>query len=181
MGSDIPSIERSQHREYQYQDGQRCHSRRRSEDSRGKRARSLRRPPIPQKLQLWADDGTFEDPITKAVGRQQYEPQWYGLQTAFSEIERLHHEVTSGGNPISMDLRTRYVVKGIGKEQTIDSKINIFYDKATGKITKLEDKWGGKLPDSSFQNAFRKINAVTVPKMVGVPKNDEEDAARGNQ
>lgn len=29
--------------------------------------------------------------------------------------------------------------------------------------------------------AFRKINAVTVPKMVGVPKNDEEDAARGNQ
>ena len=51
-----------------------------------------------------------------------------------------------------MDLRTRYVVKGIGKEQTIDSKINIFYDKATGKITKVEDKWGGKLPDSSIQN-----------------------------
>lgn len=139
-----------------------------------------------------------------------------------------------------MDLRTRYVVKGINKEQTIDSKINIFYDKDTGKITKVEDKWDGKLPDSSFQNvsvdqlfnpwwwvhygegwawwawsftwntlpqrvcaaaksrfrgtmriteyglisfwqAFRKINAVTVPKMVGVPKNDEEDAARGNQ
>ena len=51
-----------------------------------------------------------------------------------------------------MDLRTRYVVKGIGKEQTIDSKINIFYDKTTGKITKVEDKWDGKLPDSSFQN-----------------------------
>ncbi|KAK3172983.1 hypothetical protein OEA41_006311 [Lepraria neglecta] len=137
--------------------------------------------PSLKKLQLWADDGTFEDPITKAVGRKQYEPQWYGLQAAFSEIERLHHEVTSSGNPISMDLRTRYVVKGISKEQTIDSKINIFYDKATGKITKVEDKWGGKLPDSSIQNAFRKINAVTVPKVVGVPKNDEEDAAKGNQ
>ncbi|MCJ1274818.1 hypothetical protein MMC21_002616 [Puttea exsequens] len=171
--------------------------------------------PSLKKLQLWDDDGTFEDPITKAVGRKQYEPQWYGLQAAFSEIERLHHEVTSAGNPIAMDLRTRYVVKGINKEQTIDSKINIFYDKATGKITKVEDKWDGKLPDSSFQNvsidqiinpwwwahyaeswgfwawsftwntwwwqAFRKINAVSVPKMVGVPKNDEEDAARGNQ
>jgi len=137
--------------------------------------------PSLKKLQLWADDGTFEDPITKAVGRAQYEPQWYGLQTAFSEIERLHHEVTSGGNPISMDLRTRYVIKGINKEQTIDSKVNIFYDNATGKITKVEDKWDGKLPESSIQNAFRKINAVTVPKMVGVPKNDEEDAARGNQ
>lgn len=51
-----------------------------------------------------------------------------------------------------MDLRTRYVVKGIGKEQTIDSKINIFYDKSSGKITKVEDKWDGKLPDSSIQN-----------------------------
>ena len=51
-----------------------------------------------------------------------------------------------------MDLRTRYVVKGINKEQTIDSKVNIFYDNATGKITKVEDKWDGKLPDSSIQN-----------------------------
>ncbi|KAL6717425.1 hypothetical protein ACLMJK_005340 [Lecanora helva] len=137
--------------------------------------------PSLKKLQLWDDNGVFEDPITKAEGRKQYEPQWYGLQAAFSEIERLHHEVTSGGNPISMDLRTRYVVKGIGKEQTIDSKVNIFFDKDTGKITKVEDKWDGKLPDSSFTNIFRQLNSVTVPKLVGVPKNDEEDAAKGNQ
>ena len=51
-----------------------------------------------------------------------------------------------------MDLKTRYVTKGISKEQTINSKINIFYDKATGKITKVEDKWDGQLPDSSFKN-----------------------------
>jgi len=51
-----------------------------------------------------------------------------------------------------MDIKTRYVVKGIGKEQTIASKINIFYDKASGKITKVEDKWNGNLPDSSFTN-----------------------------
>jgi hypothetical protein len=28
--------------------------------------------------------------------------------------------------------------------------------------------------------AFRRLNAVSVPKMVGVPKNAEEDAKRGN-
>lgn len=78
--------------------------------------------------------------------------QQYGLQTAFSEIERLHFEVTDGGNPIGLDLRTRYVVKGIGKEQTIDSKVLIFYDKVSGKITRVEDKWNGQLPDSWFQN-----------------------------
>lgn len=102
------------------------------------------------KLQLWKDDAIFEDPITVAKGREQYEPQWYGLQTVFSEIERLHHEVTSSGNPIEMDLKTRYVVKGIGKEQTVASKVMIYLDGE--KISKVEDKWDGKLPDSGIAN-----------------------------
>ena len=133
------------------------------------------RPSLP-KLRLWADDAEFQDPITNAQGRKQYEPQWvrsvpyhiaclpplsdvqYGLQAAFSEIERLHHEVTSGGNPIEMDLKTRYVVKGVNKEQTVDSKVMIFYDKTTGKVTKVQDKWNGNLPDSTFKNvSFRQI------------------------
>lgn len=118
---------------------------------------------------MWDDNGVFEDNITIATGRKQFEPQWvcdlplldlallkrqlkYGLQAAFSEIERLHHEVVSAGNPIGMDLKTRYVTKGISKEQTISSRINIFYDKDTGKITKVQDKWDGELPDSSFKN-----------------------------
>ena len=78
----------------------------------------------------------------------------YGLQTAFSEIERLHHEVTSGGNPIEMDMKTRYVVKGLGKEQTIASKINIFLT-PDGKINKVQDKWDGELPDSTIANVSR--------------------------
>ena len=70
------------------------------------------------KLQLWKDDAVFSDPITVAKGRKEFEPQWvcrlvmqnatfssntlpqYGLQTAFSEIERKDHSVTSSGNPI---------------------------------------------------------------------------------
>ena len=75
----------------------------------------------------------------------------YGLQSAFSEIERLSHEVTGSGNPISMNLSTRYVVKGIGKEQKIDSVILIHHD-GNGKIEKVEDKWDGKLPDSTISN-----------------------------
>lgn len=104
------------------------------------------------KLQLWSDEGEFTDPLTIAKGRKQYEAQWYGLQTAFSEIERLHHEVKSNGNPIEMDLKTRYVVKGIGKEQTIQSLILIHTDASGEKIVKVEDKWDGKLPESSIAN-----------------------------
>jgi len=78
-----------------------------------------------------------------------------------------------------MNLKTRYVVKGIGKEQTISSVVNIFTD-SNGKIEKVEDKWDGKLPDGPFSNAMRKLNAVTVPNIVGVPKNKQEDAQKGN-
>ncbi|KAF2110552.1 hypothetical protein BDV96DRAFT_603647 [Lophiotrema nucula] len=136
-------------------------------------------PSLP-KLQLWRDDATFTDPITIATGRDKYQAQWYGLQTAFSEIERQHHQVTDSGNPIILDLKTRYVIKGIGKEQIIASKVFIHLD-GEGKIAKVEDKWDGKLPDSSIANAFRHLNAVSVPKMVSVPKTDEEDAKKGNQ
>ncbi|EME44959.1 hypothetical protein DOTSEDRAFT_127776 [Dothistroma septosporum NZE10] len=131
------------------------------------------------KLQLWQDDGEFIDPLTIAKGRKQYEAQWYGLQTAFSEIERLSHEVKSNGNPIELDLKTRYVVKGIGKEQTIASKVLIHQD--GDKISKVEDRWDGKLPESSIAQFFQRVNANTVPYIVGVPKNAEEDAKKGNQ
>jgi len=50
-----------------------------------------------------------------------------------------------------MNLSTRYVVKGIGKEQKIDSVILIHHD-GNGKIEKVEDKWNGELPDSTFSN-----------------------------
>ncbi|KAJ4371255.1 hypothetical protein N0V83_004472 [Neocucurbitaria cava] len=136
------------------------------------------RPSLP-KLALWRDDATFTDPITIATGRDRYAAQWYGLQSAFSEIERLHHEVKDAGNPMLMDLKTRYVVKGIGKEQTIQSVVAIHLDEQ-GKISKVEDRWDGKLPDGAISNAFRHLNAVTVPKMINVPKNEEEDAKRGN-
>ena len=108
------------------------------------------RPSLP-KLRLWRDDATFTDPITIAEGRDKYSAQWYGLQSAFSEIERLNHQVKDAGNPILMDLRTRYVIKGLGKEQLIQSEVAIHLD-AEGKIAKVEDKWDGKLPDSSIAN-----------------------------
>lgn len=107
--------------------------------------------PSLKKLALWRDDATFTDPITIAQGRDKYAAQWYGLQSAFSEIERLHYQVKDAGNPILMDLKTRYVVKGIGKEQTIESVVAIHTDDQ-GKISKVEDKWNGKLPEGAIAN-----------------------------
>jgi hypothetical protein len=107
--------------------------------------------PSLQKLALWRDDATFEDPITIAQGREKYQAQWYGLQSAFSEIERQHHSVKDAGNPILMDLKTRYVIKGINKEQIVSSVVAIHLD-GEGKIQKVQDKWDGKLPDGAIAN-----------------------------
>lgn len=112
------------------------------------------------KLQLWDDDATFADNITIAKGRKQYEPQWYGLQSVFSEIERKSHEVTSAGNPIEMDMTTRYVVKGINTEKVISSKVLVHLDAAGEKIVKVEDKWGGNLPDGAIANVSSVLQYV---------------------
>jgi len=86
----------------------------------------------------------------------------YGLAVVFSEIERLHHEVTSAGNPIIMDLKTRYKVKGVGIEQIISSVVTITTNEK-GKIIKLEDKWNGKLPNNAFMDVC--LNLLVVKRL----------------
>lgn len=117
--------------------------------------------PSLHKLSLWSDTATFADPITLAEGRKQYAAQWYGLQAAFSSIERIKHEVTSAGNPIEMNLSTKYTVKGIGKEQRIDSVVKIWTERdgGEGSITKVEDKWNGEIPEGAFAkvSVLRKV------------------------
>lgn len=49
-----------------------------------------------------------------------------------------------------MDLKTKYTIKGIGKEQTIESVISIHTDTKGEKIVMVEDKWSGELPEGAF-------------------------------
>lgn len=46
-------------------------------------------------------------------------------------------------------MKTRYKVKGIGAEQTIESVVKIFTN-AEGKITEVQDRWNGNLPEGAF-------------------------------
>ncbi|KAJ8606811.1 hypothetical protein MRB53_040678 [Persea americana] len=94
-----------------------------------------------------------------------------------SNIERLGGQVTSSGNPIEMDLKTRYTVKGLGSQQTIDSKIKIWTEGEGDnmRISRVEDRWDDNLPDTTFKNAMRNLNSVVVPKLVSVPKSIEEE------
>lgn len=128
--------------------------------------------PTKQVLSTWADDATFNDPLTTAKGRKEFEAQWVGLAAAFSKIDILEHEVVNSGNPIVMNSRIKYTLKGLGTEKTIQSVVDIHTvgEEGTLKISRVDDKWDGQIPDGPIANAFRKLNAKTVPLMTGEPK-----------
>lgn len=45
-------------------------------------------------------------------------------------------------------MKTKYTVKGVGMEQTIESKIKIWTE--GGKIKEVQDRWNGELPEGVF-------------------------------
>ncbi|KAF3760029.1 hypothetical protein M406DRAFT_269825 [Cryphonectria parasitica EP155] len=130
--------------------------------------------PTLKHFSVWSQDATFTDPLTVATGYHKYAAQFYGLPALFKPIELQNHQVTSAGNPIELEMSNKYVVKGIKKEQVINSIVRIHVG-SDGKIDKVEDRWNGNLPDGAISDAFRKLNAVTVPTFVKVPKTEEED------
>ncbi|KAI1073535.1 hypothetical protein F5B20DRAFT_501266 [Whalleya microplaca] len=131
--------------------------------------------PTLKHLSLWSRTGVFLDPITAAEGYDKFAAQWYGLPAVFNPIQIQRHMVTSAGNPITLELTNKYTLKGIKREQVINSVVRIHVGQ-DGNIDKVEDRWNDKLPEGSISEAFRKLNAVTVPTIVKVPKSEEEDA-----
>ncbi|KDN63405.1 hypothetical protein CSUB01_11904 [Colletotrichum sublineola] len=168
--------------------------------------------PTLKHLSLWSKNATFQDNITVAEGYDKFAAQWYGLSALFNPIKIQSHTVTSAGNPIKLELKNSYTVKGVKAEQTMESVVQIEVGD-DGKIVKVNDKWNNNLPDGAFSQvrdslqvsfltaartlawlasqagvavfcrisgwrlfwALRKLNAVTVPAFVKVPKNEEED------
>ncbi|KAI8261572.1 hypothetical protein K4K53_000568 [Colletotrichum sp. SAR 10_77] len=130
--------------------------------------------PTLKHLSLWSKTATFQDNITIAEGYDKFAAQWYGLPALFDPIRIQSHTVTSAGNPIEFKLKNTYTVKGVKSEQTMESIVQIEVG-SDGKIAKVSDKWDNELPEGAFSQALRKLNAVTVPTLVKVPKTEEED------
>jgi hypothetical protein len=111
------------------------------------------RPSLP-KLALWRDDATYSGPFTLATGRAKYSAQWYGLRQAFSEIDRLNHQVKDAGNPMLVDLRINYVIRGLDKKQMVQSVAAIYLDDE-GRISKVEDRWDGQASEGGISEVSR--------------------------
>jgi len=130
--------------------------------------------PTLKHFHLWNRDATFTDPLTIARGFDKYAAQWYGLPTVFNPIQILSHKVTSAKNPIEMELRNKYTIKGFGYDQTIDSTVLIHMG-SDGKIDKVEDKWNGELPSGPVSEV-RDLdgNAPPPPAYNQIPVDDND-------
>ncbi|PHH65712.1 hypothetical protein CDD82_1638 [Ophiocordyceps australis] len=126
-------------------------------------------------LSLWQPTATFEDAIAMAQGYDAFAAQWYGLAAVFKAIKIQRHLVRAGGNPLELALSNSYVVKGLNKEQLIDSVVRIHVG-PDGRIAKVEDRWNDEMPEGAVGQALRRLNGSVTAKLVKVPKTDAEDA-----
>lgn len=100
------------------------------------------------------------------MGYDKFAAQWYGLPAIFSPIKIQSHKVVSSGNPIEIELSNKYTVKGIKKEQVMDSKVKIHVG-SDGKIDKVEDRWNDNLPDGGLSEVSQ-LSESTMRRAVGL-------------
>jgi hypothetical protein len=64
------------------------------------------------------------------------------------DIKMLRHKVTKTDPNIEVMCENRYTLKGLEKEQIIKSTVMVeLEDGERGRIKKIEDRWGGALPE----------------------------------
>lgn len=86
-----------------------------------------------------------------------------------------------------MDMKTRYVIKGINKEQIVSSVVAIYLD-GDGKIQKVQDKWDGKLPDGAIANVSivpsrskKRYRVMRVNSLPGFSSPERRDRTEADQ
>lgn len=59
--------------------------------------------------------------------------------------------MVSAGNSLEIDRVNRGNIKGLGTEQTIESKMKIWTTQEGSRIERVEGRWNEKLPDEAFK------------------------------
>lgn len=136
------------------------------------------RPTIEIFKRSWRPDAVFEDPISKCLGYKEYAPQWFGMPKLFPKSITLSRRVissTHNPNRIMYQQEQEYTVRGLGTKKVMKSLVVIELDE-NDMIVHLHDKWNGNdHPTRWGAHALRRLNAMTLPWFVSVPKLDKHD------
>ena len=119
-----------------------------------------------------------KDPLSKCIGYKEYAPQWYGMPKLFPKSVTLSHRVVSSThnpNRIMYQQEQEYTVRGLGTKKVMKSLVVIELDDHD-MIVHLHDKWNGNdHPTRWGILGLRRLNAMTLPWLVSVPKLEKHE------
>ncbi|KZV96117.1 hypothetical protein EXIGLDRAFT_609700, partial [Exidia glandulosa HHB12029] len=119
-------------------------------------------------------NGDFEDPLSKCHGYGQFGAQWWAMPKAFPVSKNLGHRVVaSTDNHIEYVQAQEYTFRWVGNKKVMYSLVMIDLD-GDGKIVKVEDRWNAQEHPTRWGTHFlRRMNAMTLPWLVTVPKDED--------
>ncbi|KAM7463783.1 hypothetical protein LguiA_031904 [Lonicera macranthoides] len=99
----------------------------------------------PRDFEIYAPNGTFEDPLMRAHGVKQIKSAFYSLSKVFSESRIVEYsikenEISNGKQEILIDNKQHY--KMFGKDIDMISLIKLYVEH--GKVIRHEDWWDKK-------------------------------------
>lgn len=132
----------------------------------------------------YAQESSFEDPFTIAIGRKEIAAQWVGLAKLFPNTQIVSVKVIEDSkSKIEFWLETDYatstggngyvgkawnsITRGKGLQKRIKSKVIL--DLSIDGVTRHQDLMNGKeLPDGAIAHKLRRLNGKHLPKIVHV-------------
>ncbi|CAO1629489.1 unnamed protein product [Parajaminaea phylloscopi] len=123
----------------------------------------------------WAPDATFEDPICIARGWQQYSAQWWAMRLFSTSTTTAWRVVQDDPQEVRYVQKQKYGIDKLGFEKEMISTVVMKLDES-GRIKHFEDRWDHKEMPGAWAYPLRRLNALTMPWIIGHPK-DHPDAA----
>lgn len=117
----------------------------------------------PDKFRHYADDATFEDPVTLAQGIPEIVSAFRTLPKFFRSATLVSHNVDySEADKIKIEVNVKYTWRWIGRVLDFNSLL-VLYLRPDNKIWKHEDRWNNKaLPSKSTWPRLGFIFEVSV-------------------
>jgi hypothetical protein len=119
-----------------------------------------------------------QDPLSNCIGYKEYAPQWFAMPKVFPKSITLSKRVissTHNPNRIMYQQEQEYTFRGLGTKKVMKSLVIIELDDHD-RIVYLHDKWNGQEhPVKWGALGLRRLNAITLPWLVSVPKLDKQE------
>nr|CDI54161.1 conserved hypothetical protein [Melanopsichium pennsylvanicum 4] len=97
------------------------------------------------------------------------------MPAAFSKSETLEWKLIKDTRlEVQYVQKQRYKVKALGLQKDMVSTVVMERDENTGKVKRFEDRWNHKPLGGILGWPFRRLNALTLPLLVGVPDDTKQ-------